>query len=737
MKKITLLIASFALVFGASAQTNSSCSTCDVAPNLAKTTSNYDKALWDIQLDVDPVAAFSPNTGLAGVAWTGTEFWVTKWANNVIYTANASGVMTGNFTIPGVTGARSITTDGTDMYIGTATTAIYKVNKTTKALISTITTSVTNCRYVTYVPTLNSNAGGFMVGQYGTAITAVSMTGATLSTIAPGTHTLTGIYGLAYDPYSTGGPFLWAFDQGGNGADIVQLTMAGVPTGQVHDATLDLQGGNAGIAGGLFICNNFVTGKNSMIGMNQGASLFSYELADPLPVDAKMDAITTAQYIAAGNVTISGTIRNTGLNTLTSIDIDWNDGSPHNQTFPVNIVSNGTYNFSHGTQLAAVAGNTYNITVTVTAAGDGNAANNALSVSTTALTTIPSKKTVGEEKTGTWCQWCPRGAVGLAYMEAQNDFIGIAVHNGDPMTIAAYDGAIGTYVPGGYPGGGVDRVLDGDPNPTSFLAMHNARKNTIVPCDVKNIVATWNSTTNQISVSADSEWYGTIPGNYRLSCVLTEDDFNSSNQSNAYGGGANGSMAFPTGKNNSYDFGAVSSPTSVPSSAFLGYDHVAKSLSSNQILGDVGSLPASPVPAGVHSYTFGNVTGTVINNKANGHAVVMVVNATTGEILNAEVAPISTINSTDDLAAAQYAFNVYPNPTSSVSTISFNLPEATSVKMEVYNTMGSLVYTNGTQSMNSGKQILSFNGAELPNGIYFVNLTIGNELVTKKVSLLK
>ena len=314
MKRISLLAASLALTIGGFAQTSSNCSTCEEAPNLIKTNQNYDKALWDIQLDVNPTTAFSPATGLAGAAWTGTEMWVTKWANNALYTANASGVMTGTFTVPGVTGARSITTDGTDMYIGTAATQIYRVHKTTKALLGTINTSVPNCRYVCYDPTLNSNAGGFWVGQYATAITAVSMTGATLSTIAPGTHGLTGIYGLAYDPYSTGGPFLWAFDQGGNGADIVQLTMTGTPTGLVHDATLDLQGGNAGIAGGLFICNNFVTGKNSMIGMCQGASLFSYDLADPLAIDVKMDALTVGQYAAAGNVNITGTIRNTGLN---------------------------------------------------------------------------------------------------------------------------------------------------------------------------------------------------------------------------------------------------------------------------------------------------------------------------------------------------------------------------------------------------------------------------------------
>ena len=64
-------------------------------------------------------------------------------------------------------------------------------------------------------------------------------------------------------------------------------------------------------------------------------------------------------------------------------------------------------------------------------------------------------------------------------------FIGIAVHNGDPMTISAYDGNIGTYIPGGYPGGGVDRVLED--NPANFLTMHTTRVTDIVPCVVNNI----------------------------------------------------------------------------------------------------------------------------------------------------------------------------------------------------------------------------------------------------------
>jgi hypothetical protein len=750
MKKISLLIAGFAIVSGAFAQSSSTCATCETAPNIVKTKQNQgNKALWTVQMDVDPT---NIGTGLAGAAWTGTEFWVSEWgyqSNTTFYTLNASGVSTGSFNVTGISGsgggARSITTDGTDMYVGNGSTNIYRINKTTKAITATIGTAVT-VRYCTYDPTLDGGNGGFWVGDFNTAWTAVNMSGATLSSIAAGTHGQSGVYGLALDPYSTGGDYLWAFTQPGNpGAVIVQVNKAtGAPTGLTHDANTDV-GGGSGLGGGLFICNNYISGKNSMIGINQGESIFAYELADPLPNDIQMDAVTNGAYAAAGNQSITGTIRNVGLNTVTSVDISWDNGSgPNNQTFSVNIPANGTYNFTHGTQMNVVAGTNYNVCVSVTLSGDPNQQNDTVCTNITGLTTIPAKKVVGEEKTGTWCGWCPRGAVGLANMEAQNDFIGIAVHNNDAMMVSSYDGAIGTYVPGGYPGGGVDRVLDGDPSASSFLAMHNARKTAIVPCEVKNIFATLNTTTNQISVSADAEWYGNIPGNFRMSCVITEDNVISSNQSNYYGAGQNGGpggiydnngpMAFPTGINNAFDFYGASS--SVASSAFLGYDHTARSLSNNDILGDAGSLPAS-ITTGTHSHTFADVSGTILDNVANAHAVVMIIDASTGEILNADVNSITTITSVEEIDEVKYELNVFPNPTRDMANITFNLEENSAVTIEVYNAMGALVNTQNPGVLNAGEHKFTFDGTDLTSGFYFVNLTVGNKVISKKVSLLK
>jgi hypothetical protein len=728
---------------------------------------NVQAQLWNIQLDVNPTTVFAPATGLSAVAWTGSEFWVSKWADNNIYTADASGNMTGNFTIPGITGTRSITTDGVNMYIGTAATVIYQVNPITRTLISTINTSVAACRYVTFDPGLDNGNGGFWAGAYASDITSVNMTGQTLSIISATTHGLSGIYGMAYDGYSTGGPYLWAFDQGGNNADIIQLTILGVPTGIMHDAQSDLQSGvGGGTAGGLFICNNYMPGTNSMIGINQGVSLFSYELADPPTDDAILSNLDIDAYVVnPTNVDIKGTIKNGGLNPITSIDVKWSDGTntyTDNLT-GLNITMNGTYNFTHSTQLVVNSLAANSLTVWLEYPADLDVSNNTLTTTVGGVSPIPEKFTVGEEKTGSWCGWCPRGAVALAEMEATPNFIGIAVHNNDPMAISSYDGGIGTYVPGGYPGGGVDRVLDGDPS--DFSMLHNTRVNDIVPCGVNSINASFDGTTNKISISTQIEAFGEMSGNFRLSCVIVEDDLISTGsgwaQVNYYSGGGSGVMAFPPNVNGGYNFSTGNDPAQPGD--FGGYDHVARSLSSNNILGDPNSLPAGLVNVGTYSYTFSDVsTGSLIAYNAVGfdwtkaHAIVMIVNASTGEILNAKKAALSInnpasswdcdpINGCIDPGTGNGQYNsitacniacitdisenianlsIYPNPIKNTLNI-----KGTYTYLDVFDMFGKLIL--------SSKYATSINVSTLANGIYMLNIHTEKGTKTQKITITK
>ena len=88
------------------------------------------------------------------------------------------------------------------------------------------------------------------------------------------------LYGLAYDSYTAGGPYLWAFTgtSNGLGCQIEQIDLnTGALTGISHSVSDDL--GSTYIAGGLYLYENFNTGRYYIGGVAQGEpdSAFAYE----------------------------------------------------------------------------------------------------------------------------------------------------------------------------------------------------------------------------------------------------------------------------------------------------------------------------------------------------------------------------------------------------------------------------------------------------------------------------
>ncbi|PID30027.1 MAG: hypothetical protein CR982_01755, partial [Candidatus Cloacimonadota bacterium] len=79
----------------------------------------------------------------------------------------------------------------------------------------------------------------------------------------------------------------------------------------------------------------------------------------------------------------------------------------------------------------------------------------------------------------------------------------------------------------------------------------------------------------------------------------------------------------------------------------------------------------------------------------------------------------------------------YPNPFNPTTTISFNLPMESDVKLEVYNTKGEMVKSLLNNSMKSGTHSIEFNGSNLSSGVYYYKLTVGKENHVKKMILIK
>lgn len=242
------------------------------------------KATWDIQLLAD-ISTSTGSLGQAGVAFYNNEFWTSLWASDTIIRYTSAGTLIQKFQIPGVTGVRSITTDGTNLYMGNASSTIYIVDPGTQMMTGTISTTNT-ARFLTYDATLNAGAGGFWMGNFNTDIDAIDMSGNILSTIPIATHTLSGMYGAAIDNVSTGGPYLWVHHQGGtNSDDFTALQLpAGTPTIYTHNVFPDLSGVGAtsSLAGGAFLTTDLVLGQTSLIGLSQGTpanAIIAYELS--------------------------------------------------------------------------------------------------------------------------------------------------------------------------------------------------------------------------------------------------------------------------------------------------------------------------------------------------------------------------------------------------------------------------------------------------------------------------
>jgi len=267
--------------------------------------------------------------------------------------------------------------------------------------------------------------------------------------------------------------------------------------------------------------------------------------------------------------------------------------------------------------------------------------------------------------------------------------------------------------------------------------MHNARVNETVPCDVKNISAVYNSGTGNITVSAESEWFGTVSGDYRFSLVIVEDDLvgdgsNGWQQVNYYDGGTNGAMPFPAGINNGFDFATGGDPADPV--AFGGYDHVARYLSNDDILGDAGSLPAGSVPLGVHSHTFATVSASILEDLSKCHAVVMIVNSTTGEILNAEKAEITGDVSVTEIEN-DIELKLFPNPASDQVNVSFKLQDASDAVITVTDALGNVVMNSSAVSLEGGNNYVTISSADLSSGFYFVNVIVGDQVVTQRLSV--
>jgi hypothetical protein len=435
--------------------------------------------------------------------------------------------------------------------------------------------------------------------------------------------------------------------------------------------------------------------------------------------DAKINSIALNRYgVINTNSNLVLNVTNLGSSTISNLTVDWNDGTSHSQVINVSIAPFATLDVTHPTALNYTTAVEKTIAVNITAVNggvDADVSNNTGSKLFNSLSQASPKKVVIEEGTGTWCQWCPRGAVAMDQMfqTHPNDFIGIAVHNGDPMTVAAYDGGANF---GGFPGCNVDRaLLDQSVSSSLFENYYQQRIGLAVPAALSMTIT---GTTNKTIVANATFRTVFASANYRLGVIIIEDNVTGTaagyNQSNAYSGGANGVMG-----------GYESLPNPVPAANMV-YDHVGRALLGGYS-GQANSVPTTITDGLAATYTF-NYAIPSTSNSANMSAVAILIDNATGEIVNAEKTSLSAANVNE---LETIALNVYPNPASGVLNVSFEANNADFV-ITLTDLQGRVISSKELANLN-GTQLVTFSTEDIASGSYIVTVASNGTKTTKNV----
>lgn len=88
----------------------------------------------------------------------------------------------------------------------------------------------------------------------------------------------------------------------------------------------------------------------------------------------------------------------------------------------------------------------------------------------------------------------------------------------------------------------------------------------------------------------------------------------------------------------------------------------------------------------------------------------------------------------EDIVAPAEA-RVYPNPFNNYTNLVLTTNAVSDIKVNMFNVLGELVYQSDEGIHAPGEQTIRISGENLENGIYFVQVQVNDQLITKRVTL--
>jgi len=260
---------------------------------------------------------------------------------------------------------------------------------------------------------------------------------------------------------------------------------------------------------------------------------FEHFLETPFSVDAGIaPGISDLAGIAGTEKEVEVTLSNGGNEMITSYTVSFqSNGVSDTQSFSTSLAPGDSEIQVFDTKVNLIDGDNI-VTVSLLdvngSVDDDYTCNNSVFYNLNGIPAAQGKKVFIEEATGTWCQFCPRGDYFMNMLSEKypERYVGVAVHNGDPMAaeVPAWDQGL-TSLPGftGFPNAYVNRATIVDPSGLEDPFIESVQNDPLVFLEHG---ATYDETTRELFVSVSTTFNFPLSGDIRLFVGLTEDSIN-------------------------------------------------------------------------------------------------------------------------------------------------------------------------------------------------------------------
>jgi hypothetical protein len=135
--------------------------------------------------------------------------------------------------------------------------------------------------------------------------------------------------------------------------------------------------------------------------------------------------------------------------------------------------------------------------------------------------------------------------------------------------------------------------------------------------------------------------------------------------------------------------------------------------------------------------TEGNTTTLIIVNPANNNLFTASGDFTIEAVIVSDFTGENSLSASVNTPSIYKISAAYPNPFNPTTQMSLTLNTAADVSVQVFNMNGQLIDVIANGQMSSGSYSFTWDAANAPSGVYFIQTEVGSEINSQKIMLVK